>query len=146
MSNPPDGYRHHVEITTRFADMDAMGHVNNAKYLTYFETGRLTYFDDVFQPENFREIGVILAKVTVEFKLPLVAGQVIDVYTRASRMGNRSFDQQGVIMLRADDGPVLAATCHQVMVAFDYTRQQSMPLPPEWKARMIAYEPALSDE
>ena len=38
-------FRHSVEIVVRFADTDAMGHVNNAKYLTYFEIARVAYYD-----------------------------------------------------------------------------------------------------
>ena len=34
---PPEGFRHGVPIQVRWADLDAMGHVNNAKYLTYLE-------------------------------------------------------------------------------------------------------------
>jgi acyl-ACP thioesterase len=33
-------FRHRRMIEVRFADTDAMGHVNNAKYLTYVETAR----------------------------------------------------------------------------------------------------------
>ncbi len=32
-----------LEITVRFRDLDAMGHVNNAVYLTYFEEARVEY-------------------------------------------------------------------------------------------------------
>lgn len=31
---PPEGFRHHVPIQVRWGDTDALGHVNNAKYLT----------------------------------------------------------------------------------------------------------------
>jgi hypothetical protein len=40
-------FHHHVEVTVRFADTDAMGHVNNAKYLTYCEIARIRYWTDV---------------------------------------------------------------------------------------------------
>lgn len=43
MSITLDGFRHCVTIDIRFADLDAMGHVNNAVYLTYMETARLRY-------------------------------------------------------------------------------------------------------
>jgi len=33
-----------ADIELRFRDMDAMGHVNNAVYFTYFETGRFQFF------------------------------------------------------------------------------------------------------
>ena len=40
-------FSHRVTIEVRFADTDAMGHVNNAKYLTYCEIARIKYWTDV---------------------------------------------------------------------------------------------------
>jgi len=40
-------FKHTVEIEVRFADTDAMRHVNNAKYLTYCEIARIRYWTDV---------------------------------------------------------------------------------------------------
>ena len=40
-------FRHRTEIEVRFADTDAMRHVNNAKYLTYCEIARIRYWTDV---------------------------------------------------------------------------------------------------
>ena len=40
-------FTHEVEVQVRFADTDAMRHVNNAKYLTYCEIARLRYWTDV---------------------------------------------------------------------------------------------------
>ncbi|MBK6404207.1 MAG: thioesterase family protein [Holophagales bacterium] len=33
-----------VGVEVRFRDLDAMGHVNNAVYLTYFEQARLAFW------------------------------------------------------------------------------------------------------
>ena len=41
----PGPSRHEVEIQVRFADTDAMGHVNNATYLTYCEIARVALLD-----------------------------------------------------------------------------------------------------
>ena len=43
----PGDFRHRRVIDVRFADTDAMGHVNNAVYLTYCETARIPYWTDV---------------------------------------------------------------------------------------------------
>ena len=47
MLNAPDGYRHSIPMEIRFADIDSLGHVNNAAYLTYMEQARLRYVRDV---------------------------------------------------------------------------------------------------
>ena len=40
-------YRHTTPIQIRFADLDALNHVNNANYLTYIELARIHYLHDV---------------------------------------------------------------------------------------------------
>jgi acyl-CoA thioester hydrolase len=44
----PD-FRFNYPIEVRFSDTDAMGHVNNAVYLTYFEQARLAYWRELWR-------------------------------------------------------------------------------------------------
>jgi len=149
---PPDGYRHANPITIRFADMDAMGHVNNAVYLTYFETARMNYMHDVCGVGaaegngDMRGLGdihgasMILAKMTVEYKLPLVLGDEIVVYIRCSHIGNKSFELDAVIMCYKDGQAAPAATGVAVLVAYDYATSQTQPVSDVWRERIRAYE------
>ena len=50
-------FSHRVTIEVRFADTDAMGHVNNATYLTYCEIARIKYWTDVTAPDRPPEAG-----------------------------------------------------------------------------------------
>ncbi len=43
----PTPFKQKTAIQIRFKDIDMMGHVNNANYITYFELARLTYFDSL---------------------------------------------------------------------------------------------------
>ena len=38
-----------TEVTLRYSDMDALGHLNNAVYATLFEAGRVAYVDEVLE-------------------------------------------------------------------------------------------------
>ena len=40
-------YRFHHPIEVRYGDLDPQGHLNNAKYLTYFEQARVNYLIDL---------------------------------------------------------------------------------------------------
>lgn len=144
MRTPPEGYVHTMPITIRFADMDAMGHVNNATYLTYFESARIDYVMRLFGIDHATELNMILAKMTVEYRLPLTLGDEIVVYTRCSRLGNKSFDLEAVILRYQGEEAQPAATGHAVMVAYDYAREETVPLPESWRERLLAYEPGLS--
>lgn len=68
----------------RFRDCDSMGHVNNAVYSTYLEEARI---DVVGSLSEF-----ILARVEIDFRAELHAGEEIDVGTRVGRVGTKSFD------------------------------------------------------
>ena len=39
-----DSYRYLEQVSTRYSDQDAMGHINNVAYAAYIEAGRLGYF------------------------------------------------------------------------------------------------------
>jgi acyl-CoA thioester hydrolase len=139
-SRPPAGFRHRLPMDIRFADMDAMGHVNHATFLTYIESARIDYMLQVCQLESPLELGVILAKLTVEYKLPLVLGDEIEVYTRCIRLGNRSFDLEAIILRLNANGEDVAASAVTVMVAYDYATQQTIPVPETWRERITTYE------
>ena len=70
------GHRH-VSVV-RFADTDAMGHVNNALYLTYVESARVAWWFDVsgesIQREAGRAEGLILAVASVPDLIALKDG------------------------------------------------------------------------
>jgi len=138
----PEGYRYRQTLEARFGDTDMFGHVNNAKFLTYMEHARLQYFEDVIGGD--RKAGkesVILAKVTCTYKKPLFFKDVVDVWVRVVRLGNKSFDQE-YQLIRQADGAVVGIG-HAVLVAYDYHEGQAIPVPDAWRERVIAYEPAL---
>ncbi|MFW5691224.1 MAG: acyl-CoA thioesterase [Chloroflexota bacterium] len=144
MTTGPENFRYHTPMAIRYRDMDTLGHVNNAVYLSYFEQARVGYFNDqqlwTGEPSV---LGLIVARITVEYKQPLAMSDgIIDVWTRCSRLGTRSFTMEHIIT-RATDNAV-AATGEIVVVVFDYVNNQTVPLPDAWRARLTEYEPGLT--
>ena len=73
-----------IEIQIRFSDVDVMGHVNNAVYLSYFEYTRLYYFEALVGPQwNWIEQGILLVKKEVEDKATIEMS--------IGEIGNKSF-------------------------------------------------------
>ena len=60
-----------TELQARFGDTDAMGHVNNAKVVTYLELGRMQFFADVMGAERVEDIRFILAEVSCRYRIPI---------------------------------------------------------------------------
>jgi acyl-CoA thioester hydrolase len=116
----PFVHREHV----RFNDCDAMGHVNNAVYSTYLEESRVAMLGDL---EPF-----ILARVEIDFRAELRSGDEVEIRSRCSHVGTKSFRLDHEIW----SGDRLAAEAKSVLVGYDYTAGRSVPLPDEIRRRL----------
>ena len=84
-----------------------MGHVNNAVYSTYLEEARIDVLGGLSE--------FILARVEIDFRSELRAGEEIEVGTRAGRLGTKSFELEHEIRV----GGRLVAEAKGVLVAYD---------------------------
>jgi acyl-CoA thioester hydrolase len=126
-------FAHRVEIEVRFADTDAMGHVNNAVYLTYCEMARIRYWTDVTgEPVAAGHEGaesLILAEARITYRAPVFHSETVTVETRATHIGRSSFTLEHRLTASAPGGtPRLVATSDSVMVRYDYEADRSAPL------------------
>jgi acyl-CoA thioester hydrolase len=123
----------HVE-QVRFRDLDPMGHVNNAVFLTYIEQARVTYLSEVGAATGLQDMNIIVARVEIDFKAPVRLGQEVEISVHATRFGTKSFDLDYVLRV---DGDVVAEA-KSVQVAYDYGRREPVELPAEWREKMTA--------
>lgn len=136
-------FKHKSPLHIRFSDVDAFGHVNNACYLTYIEEARVRYFDEVVDwSYDWSTKGIILAKAEVDFILPIHFKDELYVYTRCSRIGNKSFDLEYQLTRFWEGKEIIMADAVTVMVAFDYTTKKSIEVPDAWKEALKAFEGA----
>jgi acyl-CoA thioester hydrolase len=134
-------FRFFHPIEVRYGDLDPQGHLNNAKYLTYFETGRINYFAHLglfTQGQSFMEIGVIMADARVTFLAPVQYGMPVKVGVRVSKIGNKSMTVDQTIV-HAESGEVLA-TGQVILVAFDYHTNKTLPVPDVMREKISNYE------
>ena len=136
-----EGFKHKTPIQLRFKDVDMMGHVNNANHFTYLELARVKYFNDVAGEEvNWTKQGIILANAILDYKLPILFNDRISVYTKCSRIGNKSFDLEYFIVKEEGSKEMIAAKASTVLVCYDYEKGQSIPMPDEWKEKIKKFE------
>ena len=141
------GFRHQCAVRVRWGDEDALGHVNNAKFLTYMEEGRIQYVNDLKLWAGDRSrLGMILARIEVDFRLPLFAGDELYVFTRATHFGRSSFKIDQWITRHKDNQLEIAAQGVLTIVVYDYELGKSAPIPDEWRAIIKAYEIAPPQE
>jgi len=134
-------FRFFHPIEVRYGDLDPQGHLNNAKYLTYFETGRIQYFTELklFQPgQSFMDIGVIMAKASVSFRAPVHYGMPVRVGVHITKLGGKSLTVEQNIV-HTESGEVLA-TGEVILVAFDYHQNTTISIPDVMREKISEFE------
>lgn len=141
-----ENFTYSLPIEVRFADLDALGHLNNATYLTYAEQVRIVYIRDVCEWEGGKwdSLGMILARTEIDYQLPIAFEHQVTAYIRVSRLGGKSFDMDYLITRQSNDNaPEIAARIKTIMVAYDYQQDSTIPVPDSWREKITAYEPGL---
>lgn len=117
-----------TEIEVRWGDMDAVGHVNNAVYFTYFEQARITWLDSLGIAAMTHERGPVMANASCEFRRAIVCPARIRVEVSLGEPGRSSLPT-GYRITDADDPAVEYATGASVLVWIDYKTGKSVDLP-----------------
>ncbi len=99
---PMEGFPVRVPIQVRFADIDALGHVNNAAYLSYLELARIAYFDRIL-PGWLSEGHLVLARVEVDYRKPLFLEDQVEVLARTVRIGRSSFTMEYRVLKNGEE-------------------------------------------
>ena len=138
------GFHFVHRIPVVFRDIDALGHVNNAVYLTYMETARLAFWAQVAGQKHLGDLGVILARAEVDFRSPAYYGDVLDVGVRAAALRRSSIAMEFRIATVAEDRLVTEA--RKILVCYDYTNRRSMPIPDRLRQLLRDHDPAMTEE
>ncbi len=143
----PGEFAHRLEVVVRFGDTDAMGHANNARFLTYCESARIDYWETATgEPFGLATHGesesMILADIRVTFRSPAFFGEVLTVESRLGRIGRTSFTLEHRITASASTrGEArLVATAEATQVLYDYATGRPRPVPDDVVARLEAFE------
>lgn len=132
--------RHFILIPIRYGDLDAQGHVNNARFLTFVEHARITYLKDLglWDGVDFLNLGLIVADVHIAYRAPIEFGSIVRVVGGVVSMGNKSM--KFAHHLEDEHTGQLYAEADLVMVAYDYHTKQSIVIPDAWREKIAAYE------
>jgi acyl-CoA thioester hydrolase len=133
-------YKFFSPVQVRYGDLDTQWHVNNAHTVTFIEAARFDYIQAVglFDGESFLDMGLIVADVHVVYLAPIKLTQNIRIGVRVAKIGTKSLTLEYQIEDESD-GSVLTRA-ETVMVCFDYRKNESKPVPDEWRAKISAFE------
>ena len=133
-----DEYSYKLPIRARFRDTDMMGHINNAVYLTYFESGRVEYWINLTGNPSLENLPFILARTEIDFLGEAQAREEFVLGVRAGRLGNKSFDLEYLLVRDVDGKPIAGGRSVQVM--FDYESKQTQLLDAETRQMISEFE------
>lgn len=131
-------FSHFTRLSVRWGDMDALGHVNNAKFFTYDEQARLEYFR-VFEgvvPNMWTDEGLILARVACDFLQQVHHPALLEVGYRIRKLGRSSMEAESGVF----SGEQLVATLQGVIVWFDYRAQKPAAIPEVVRSTIRSFE------
>ena len=103
-------------IKTRWRDLDAFRHVNNATFLTYIEDARILFFKR--WGINLKEKSLIVASVKIDYINQLQHPSDIIVAQKVSRLGNKSFDIESAIFQKTNSKLICQSTVTSVCYDF----------------------------
>lgn len=131
--------KHTIPIQLRFNDTDALGHVNNSTYFSFYDLGKTEYFRTVRGSNIFeRDIDIVVAHAEVDFIEPVFLTDEIAVQTRVSHMGHKSFSlEQQILDLKSGS---IKCKCTTVMVGYDFHSKRTIPISAEWRQCIARYE------
>lgn len=137
-------FGHFIQIPTRWADLDALGHVNNTNFFTFDESVRLDYFGQFSRdnPRFWKEEGLILASLGCDFLAQLHHPSTVDCGFRITKLGRSSMSTQAGMFVSDQ----LVAVTRGVVVWFDYTKQKPAPIPETVRAAIRAREVIAPEE
>ena len=122
---------------TRFADTDRLGHINNAVFATFYETGRVAFLFDPAAPMAPAGCTFVIARLTIDFRLEMQYGEEIDIGTVVLSVGRSSF-RLGQALFR---GEACVSVAESVLVLMHEGTRKSMALPEALVARLGEFAP-----
>jgi acyl-CoA thioester hydrolase len=122
----------------RFRDTDAMGHINNAVYVTYLEVARQVYWSRLDAHADYRRVPFILASVTCDFRSEALVNEVLMLGLRLEWIGTKSFAFRYEIWEKSSGRTVVEAST--VQVCYDYAKKATIVMPGPLRQALESFE------
>src|SRR5690349_19907211 len=118
----PSFYRHWIEDRVRFADLDPLGHGNNAAINGFFESSPVALFTEARVPVSGGSLSIPIVRIEIDFRHEILHGARVRVGARLLRIGLTSLTLAGAVF----DGDRCAPAAQVVGVLFDLAQRQAV--------------------
>ena len=114
-----------IGIGVRFRDLDALGHVNNAVFFTYFEEGRKNFFQRYMETSASSAFNFILARISCDYIHPIKLNNLLQLQIWVVKIGNKSFTFKYRLADRLNER-IVYAKGESTQVCFNYNKNKSI--------------------
>jgi acyl-CoA thioester hydrolase len=126
-----------AHVPLRWADLDAMGYVNNSRYFTFFEQARAQWLQSLSEEWNLAQAGPMLAHASCDFRRPVPYPATLQIDIYAEPPGRTSLKTYYEVRLENDG--MLYAHGEAALVWVDADTERPEPLPEAFRAALPAH-------
>ncbi|MCE1189995.1 MAG: acyl-CoA thioesterase [Ignavibacteria bacterium] len=138
-----DGFKHSMNVTVRFNEVDMLGVCNNAVYISYFEEARIKYIKHLglLPPGGIFSDGSLFFMVRneINYRGHAYYDEELIVYNRVSFIKNSSYGFDHVVVKASTGESIVDGS--GIIVRVDPVTRKSTPLDEEFIRAIVEYEP-----
>lgn len=122
-------------IQKRFSDIDPFQHVNNVSQQMYFDVGKVEYYQKILGAEVLlHDLRIVTVSTTTSYLGQVRMNDQVHVTTTCEQVGTKSLTLFQQLFCNGE----LRTESRSVMVAFDFSKQLSVPVPDLWRQQLLA--------
>jgi acyl-CoA thioester hydrolase len=142
----PEPWAFGLADRVRFAEIDALGHVNNTAYLTWYESFRLPYLKargvTDYGPDSPR---LVLKRASCDYRVEMLNGMDYVVTGRTRAMRTTSFTMEFAVWLPEANGATCMATGDAIVVLLNRDVTGRYPIPEAGRRAFIEIDGAVEE-
>lgn len=124
--------------------MDALGHVNNAVYVSYIEIARGAFINQACPTWDWNKNIFLIANINVDYhKELIITAKNPRVHVRTAKTGNKSFTLEFAITSEVDNQEVVHVTASSVQIMFNPITRETIEMESWIKEALLAFDSVL---
>jgi acyl-CoA thioester hydrolase len=135
---PASPFKFSARTRVGFSDTDAQGIVYYGRYNPYFDLARVEYLRMLGQLHREADGDFVMRANDVEYFAPARFDDELEIYVRVSRVGRTSITFEFSAHKIPED--TLMVTAHQTLVYVDLEERTALPVPEDYRAKVVEFE------
>ena len=117
-----------TNIKVRGYHLDMYGHVNNARYLEFFEEARWCYIEEKINLRDWKQRGYafLVVNININYRQPALLDQILAIHCTMNRIGNKSATIHQNMLVEGTDK--IIADADVTFVIIDIATQKALPI------------------